>query len=289
MQAALKSGEDSLYTAPLGSRWQILYHPAGSLTVSQIKTAAAIPALGSIAPSQDIIRMLAPLGLPTSHPLKLSVTQLTLLQAEAEAEEETPETKRQSFENMKLAAQQLAPRSSIPGIERGIATHKALGSLHLEALRGLEGDDLEAAIIRQLEGLVSEGRLEAAQSAAVHTRRIAEFYKSDIGRRLLCSKEVQREWPFSLVAEQGLIVQGVIDCCFMEKDGWVLIDYKTDNAPAEVIKSRYRDQLRWYRRALEDITGLTVTAAYLYALQLGEWIPITGTEPIRYLPQELGL
>ncbi|NLA54153.1 MAG: hypothetical protein GX858_07385 [Clostridiales bacterium] len=243
-----------------------------------------IPLPGSLVPGPLIMEMLAPLKFEKSHPLKLSVTQLVDLQAEAE--EETPQLKRQSFEEMSLQTQRLMPRSQVPGIQRGIATHKALGSLSLSALPGLEHETLDAAIEQALELLVSEGRLEEAQLKAVDVRCIADFYHSDLGRRMRLSGEVHREWPFSLVAEQGLIVQGVIDCCFMEEDGWVLIDYKTDRAPAQVIESRYRDQLRWYMRALSDITGIPVKAAYLYALDIGELIPITQTEVIRYLPAE---
>ena len=51
---------------------------------------------------------------------------------------------------------------------------------------------------------------------------------------------------------------------------------------------RYRNQLRWYMRALRDITGQPVKAACLYALEHGTFIPITEDEPIRYEEQEVG-
>ena len=90
-----------------------------------------------------------------------------------------------------------------------------------------------------------------------------------------------------MVADQR-ILQGVLDCCFLEKDGWVLIDYKTDRIAPDMIALRYRSQLRWYMRALRDITGQPVKAACLYALEHGIFIPITEDEPIRYEEQEVG-
>ena len=74
----------------------------------------------------------------------------------------------------------------------------------------------------------------------------------------------------------------MLDCCYLLDGGWVLIDYKTDRAAPETILHRYRDQMRWYMRALRDITGLPVREASLYALSHGQAIPITEDAPIRF-------
>ena len=54
------------------------------------------------------------------------------------------------------------------------------------------------------------------------------------------------------------LVQGVIDCCFEERGGWVLLDYKTDGGDVQEILARYREQITLYARALHEITGLPV-------------------------------
>ena len=60
---------------------------------------------------------------------------------------------------------------------------------------------------------------------------MAAFLESRLGQGLLLAKQPEREWAFSLLAEEGVILQGVLDCCYLLDGGWVLIDYKTDRAP----------------------------------------------------------
>ena len=67
-----------------------------------------------------------------------------------------------------------------------------------------------------------------------------------------------------------LLVQGVIDCCFMEDDEWVLLDYKTDRVedPAALV-ARYRPQIGWYAKALAEITGIPVREKLICLLRAG--------------------
>lgn len=63
------------------------------------------------------------------------------------------------------------------------------------------------------------------------------------------------------------LLQGVIDCVFEEKGGWVLVDYKTDRInDDQAFIQRYTMQLNWYARALETITERPVHEMWLYAL-----------------------
>ena len=48
----------------------------------------------------------------------------------------------------------------------------------------------------------------------------------------------------------------------------VLLDYKTDHiVHEEAFVARYQGQLNWYARALEEITGRSVSEMWLYALE----------------------
>ena len=62
--------------------------------------------------------------------------------------------------------------------------------------------------------------------------RIAQFFETNIAKRLMVAEEVFRELPFTYAHDGGdgdyQILQGIADCLFKEKDGWVLLDYKTD-------------------------------------------------------------
>ena len=96
---------------------------------------------------------------------------------------------------------------------------------------------------------------------------------------------VRREWPFNVMLRLGealtpeeavrfgdgeLLVQGTIDCCFVEDGAWVLLDYKTDRTDdMDALRAHYEKQLRVYALALERITGMPVKQRLLCLLESG--------------------
>ncbi len=69
---------------------------------------------------------------------------------------------------------------------------------------------------------------------------------------MLAAEELHREWAFTYRRETedgAQLLQGVIDCCFIERGAWVLVDYKTDADAAGAIE-RHRPQLELYAQAL---------------------------------------
>ncbi|MHC1787255.1 MAG: UvrD-helicase domain-containing protein [Christensenellales bacterium] len=274
---ALAGGQDCEWTAPNGSTWQVLLHPALSLSDGP---GSPLPLLRPelMQPSAAMRGKMAPLPPAPALPLKLSVTQL--LAGHREDGEETALTKRFPLSPAKDALPSLRGAPGEGGAARGVATHRAMSSLSLQALRGEQGQSLLDAVRGELDRLMAEGVLQAAQREAVAAERLCDFFISPLGCRMLCARDIQREWPFSLLVEEGLVLQGVLDCCFLEDGQWVLIDYKTDRASPESILSLYRDQMRWYMRALHDITGLPVREAYLYLLSHSIALPVTQEAPI---------
>ena len=180
------------------------------------------------------------------------------------------------------------------GAELGNAYHRAMQCLKMEALRDLSGRALYAGIASQLDALAQAGRISAAQREAIRPGVIARFLEGDMGRRLLESEEVRREWSFNAMmrisealqehergdfADEEVLVQGTIDCCFLEEGAWVLLDYKTDRlGDAEALTLRYRSQLRMYALALERITGMPVKEIRLCLLLAGESLEIPLNE-----------
>ena len=105
----------------------------------------------------------------------------------------------------------------------------------------------------------------------------------DEGAVLLTGGRLFREQPFILgvplseidPAHEGsrerILIQGIIDLCFEEEGRLILVDYKTDRASgAEELIRRYRTQLHYYRRALEQATGKRVAETYIYSTFLNE-------------------
>ena len=72
-----------------------------------------------------------------------------------------------------------------------------------------------------------------------------------------------------------ILVNGIIDCYFIEKGKVVLLDYKSDRTYDEgELKERYRIQLQLYKIALERALGLPVEETYIYSLAMGREISL---------------
>ena len=171
--------------------------------------------------------------------------------------------------------------------ERGTLIHAVLSGISLDAVReGMEKDP-DGAVRDEIERLWEQGMIDARPDAAM----IRDFFLRDIGKRMLASPEVRREWQFTLRlpaqeilgrgGDQPVLVQGVLDCCFLEDGQWILIDYKTDReSDAEKLMDRYLPQLGLYRRALESITGIPVREAFLCLLASRREIPLPAHPPV---------
>ena len=61
----------------------------------------------------------------------------------------------------------------------------------------------------------------------------------------------------------GGVFEGVIDLAFLESGKWIIADFKTDlEKPDRQIK--YRRQVGWYVRAMEQITGEPAAGCILH-------------------------
>lgn len=194
-----------------------------------------------------------------------------------EDEEQTPEEKRtpdyveRAMKRYQVGSRPmfLAAKKEESGAARGTVIHRFLSLADLDAIRQAGG-----AEIGQLEALrdrlVREQVFTEGEAAWIRLDVIARFFDSAIGKRMLASPEVHREWDFNLcLRDRGMIVQGMIDCAFREGDGWILLDYKTDRITDEqAFIEDYRPQLEWYALALKELTGKPVREKWLYALSV---------------------
>ncbi|MDO4481763.1 MAG: UvrD-helicase domain-containing protein [Bacillota bacterium] len=162
----------------------------------------------------------------------------------------------------------------ISAAEKGTAVHKVLQELDF-SLIGSENE-----INDQIDRMVTEEKLTEREKEAVSADRIFRMFESDLGKRMKSAEKVYREKSFLLWRpfddETGSIVQGIIDCFFIEDGEAVLVDYKTDFIPHEggeaaaLEKSeKYRTQIDIYKEAVEKSMGLRVKEAYLYFLSSG--------------------
>ena len=134
------------------------------------------------------------------------------------------------------------------------------------------------------------GRLTDAESLAKVLKEtdFSWFTESDLWKRAIQSSQLERERNFSdLVparelfdtdSAEPIILQGTIDCCFVENGKWVLIDYKTDHLKkGETFESHaetHRNQLELYASALKHLTGIDVSELYVVFLSLKQIVKL---------------
>ncbi|MCI8275824.1 MAG: helicase-exonuclease AddAB subunit AddA [Lachnospiraceae bacterium] len=220
-------------------------------------------------------------GEAVTAPRKFSVSELK--REEREAEEE------QLFrEEETLSPRFLEPEEPLSGASRGTAYHKLL---ELLPFRTEPSDQAVRLAVQELE---REGLLPKDTGQTLNLGRIRRFLASPLGRRMagaerlkkeqqfvmgLPAKEIRVEYVESSLAEEIMLVQGIIDAWFEEDGALVVVDYKTDRvdrsdkeAARRYFVERYRTQLDYYQAALEMSTGKQVKERYIYSFSLEEAI-----------------
>ncbi len=167
--------------------------------------------------------------------------------------------------------------SKASGARRGTVIHRFLSLVDLDEVRKPGGTDISRfAAIR--DSLTGEQVFTPEEASWIRLDSVVSFFTSQIGQRMLASREVHREWDFNLcIRERGMIVQGMIDCAFREGEGWILLDYKTDHIEDEkAFVEEYRPQLEWYAVALRELTGKPVLESWLYALSVDKAFAVSS-------------
>ena len=76
-------------------------------------------------------------------------------------------------------------------------------------------------------------------------------------------------------AEEQVLLQGVVDCCFEAAEGLTVVDFKTDRvADASQLIQRYREQLELYAQMLSKTNGIPICRKVIYSLFLHREIEV---------------
>ncbi len=103
-------------------------------------------------------------------------------------------------------------------------------------------------------------------------QKILAFSQSNLYKKAL-SMNIHKEYPF-YVDYNNERITGTMDFVAMNDSEIILVDYKTDNATLEEIKSRYSSQLNTYKKALQIIYPNITITAYAYSFHNNEFIKI---------------
>ena len=171
--------------------------------------------------------------------------------------------------------------------EEDVLTGAQWGTLMHEAMQWLPlAQYTQASLTKELDGLVTKGTFTEEERNLLSDTSLYKFFSSDLGKRLINAKRIERELPFSMLFEgkrvydsledgENLFLQGIIDTAFEEDGEWVLVDYKTDRVKSgEDLIKRYKIQMDLYKEALQRLTGMPVKACYIYSFRLHDAIII---------------
>ena len=171
--------------------------------------------------------------------------------------------------------------------EEDVLTGAQWGTLMHEAMQWLPlAQYTQASLTKELDGLVTKGTFTEEERNLLSDTSLYKFFSSDLGKRLINAKRIERELPFSMLFEgkrvydsledgENLFLQGIIDTAFEEDGEWVLVDYKTDRVKSgEDLIKRYKIQMDLYKEALQRLTGMPVKASYIYSFRLHDAIII---------------
>ncbi len=178
-------------------------------------------------------------------------------------------------------------KNEFTSAEKGTILHSILENWDFGFVYDTCGDDtnrIRSYGENKIDQLVGNKYLTEAQGqqGLKDIDLIVQFQKSDLGIRISQSKEVVKEMPFNILDEidgKDVIIQGVIDCFFLEEDKYVLVDYKSTSEKNlakgdDEIRNTYRRQMDIYKKAIEKAKGVSVSKSYLYMLRAGKAIEI---------------
>lgn len=174
------------------------------------------------------------------------------------------------------------------GAEKGTALHVFLQFCDWERV-------ISDGIGAELSRLTELGFMTAEMAKLVDIKKAGHFFSSGLFQDVKNAKRIWRELRFNillpasdytesaerraLMADEQLLIQGIIDCMYLSADGKLrLLDYKTDRLPTDgreaavLLASRYGEQMRTYMRAAEQITGLPLDRCVIFALSSGQEI-----------------
>ena len=210
-------------------------------------------------------------------PSKQTATDRKGRQKDTEAAENTQgpkfakrEWRAASFDSKKLA-----------GKEYGNAIHAAMQFIRYECC-----DDV-FQVRQEVARMVAQGFLKQEQGEIVACDKIAEFFATEIGKKLRTGTPCVREFKFSILDDgknygdglegEQILLQGVVDCALLEEDGITILDFKTDHVTEETfsdVVERYRAQVEVYGEAMGRIYKSPIKKKLLYFFRLNRFAEI---------------
>ncbi len=168
------------------------------------------------------------------------------------------------------------------GTTRGTAFHKVMEVFPFAEYADIENISesmLREEFMRQAES----GKLPPEYIPLVSVKKIRTFLNSTLAKRMMKADQqgqLFKEQPFvyglnanllhpDFPETETVLIQGIIDVYFEEDGQIVLMDYKTDVVEdEEELVKRYKVQLDYYGKVLEDVLSKPVKESMIYSFKL---------------------
>jgi ATP-dependent helicase/nuclease subunit A len=223
---------------------------------------------------------------------------------------QAPEVEKEVVYQLHLQRPRFMEQMKLSPTERGTAYHMLMQHVPFDV-------EPSVGIIQEtIAKLILNNILTAPQGEVIDPQRIVDFLLSPVGGLLRQAQWVRREVPFSFglavqdthadlltdlladrneegfqrrdlpftaqseeLADEVVLLQGVIDCLFCVDDKLYLLDYKSDKVNPhlggiEALAAYYQFQLELYQKAIQEMTGQVVHEKWLYFFDQGEAIKI---------------
>ena len=176
--------------------------------------------------------------------------------------------------------------------EKGTAMHTFMQFFDFDSVE-------RVGVAGEIKRMTESRLIFGSDAELLDIKKLESFFASDLASEMKNAVKIYREKRFiiyypaerfsedaamqtALVGEK-LLVQGVIDCAFINKSGeLILVDYKTDgfdgatdeNHVKNILKKRHRRQLEYYRYACEQMFSARVAHTYIYSFALDGTVEI---------------
>ena len=164
------------------------------------------------------------------------------------------------------------------GAERGTALHMFMQYADFNKM----GNSIDSEKLRIFEhGFISKEQFDSLKDDDIN-----KFIGSTLYKRILSAEKIYKEYRFTVNisakyidentdCDDNVILQGAVDCLFIEDGEIVIVDYKTDRVKeAAKLSELYEKQLKLYKKAIENVFELPVKECIIYSLHLGEQITV---------------
>ena len=188
---------------------------------------------------------------------------------------------KKSAKPISLTKPTFASGGAVSGVEKGNAYHHCMQHFPIDRINAdMSFEDTVKTVTKAIDEMTEKRKLTDDERKIVEAERVAKFFRSDLGQRML---RVYRQDPENVKREQSfyaeikgsevrqdydgsISIQGQVDMYFIENGEIVVIDYKSDtveNLAKE--QQNYEFQVEIYMKILKKLTGMKVKEMYLYA------------------------